>query len=178
MVDAAKIVGQVYPQFVLMVIGESETESEQGWLRRYAEARDALQWVRFLGWLPYDEGLVLARRCAIGVSPFPRGALFESASPTKAVEYLALSLPIVCNDQPDQERVVRESGAGVCVELTPEAFASGILQLLNDPERARAMGAAGRGWLSEHRSYRRLAAAVAEVLRSISRQQHHGHDSR
>src|SRR5690606_19548056 len=71
MVDAAKIVGQRYPDFALHVIGESDTEHEKGWLRRYAEAQGAAPWVRFLGWIPYDEGLSLASACAIGLSPFP-----------------------------------------------------------------------------------------------------------
>jgi len=167
MVDAAKIVGQRYPDFALHVIGESDTEHEKGWLRRYAEAQGAAPWVRFLGWLPYDEGLSLASVCAIGLSPFPRGELFDSASPTKAIEYLALGLPVVCNDQPDQARVVRESGAGLCVDLTAESFASAILKLLDSPENARALGRAGQAWVSEHRDYRRLADAVANALRAL-----------
>lgn len=167
MVDAAKIVGQCYPDFVLLVIGESEAEEEKGWLSRYAEACGATPWVRFTGWLPYDQGIQLASECAIGLSPFPRGPLFDSASPTKVIEYLAVGLPAVCNDQPDQERVVRESGAGLCVDLTAESFASAISQLLDSPEDARAMGRIGRSWVSEHRDYRRLAETVANALRGL-----------
>lgn len=167
MVDAAKIVGQRYPDFVLLVIGESDTEQERGWLSRYAQARGATPWVRFTGWLPYDQGVSLASTCAIGLSPFPRGRLFDSASPTKAIEYLALGLPAVCNDQPDQERVVRESGAGLCADLTAESFASAMLRLLDSPEDARAMGRMGRAWVREHRDYRRLAETVADALRSL-----------
>lgn len=167
MVDAAKMVGQRYPDFTLDVIGESDTEHEKGWLSRYADARGAAPWVRFLGWLPYDEGLALASACAIGLSPFPRGELFDSASPTKAIEYLALGLPVVCNAQPDQARVVRESGAGLCVDLTAESFSSAIVELLDSPEKARALGRAGQSWVSEHRDYRRLAGAVANALRSL-----------
>ena len=170
MVDAAKIVGQRYPDFVLLVIGESDTEHEKGWLSRYAEAHGAAPWVRFTGWLPYDEGVSLAGTCTMGLSPFPRGRLFESASPTKAIEYLALGLPVVCNDQPDQARVVRESRAGLCVDLTAESFASAILKLLDSPENARALGRAGRSWVGEHRDYRRLAGAVANALRSLRRE--------
>lgn len=172
MVDAAKIVGKAFPDFELLVIGESDTESEKGWLRRYAETQGAATWVRFVGWLPYDEGLALAGSCAMGLSPFPRGKLFESASPTKAIEYLALGLPVVCNDQPDQARVVRESGGGICVQLTAEAFAHGIQQLIEEPERARTMGQLGREWVRENRSYRRLAATVADPLRALCHRRH------
>lgn len=169
MIDAAMAVGQVLPDFELLVIGESDTESERGWLSRYASERGADRWVRFTGWLPYDEGLALASACSVGLSPFPRGHLFESASPTKAIEYLALGLPVVCNDQPDQAYVVARSGGGLCVDLTAEAFADAIRQLLEDPERAHAMGQAGRRWVRENRDYRSLASTVAGTLRALGR---------
>lgn len=174
MIDAAKLVGEVRPDFLLLVIGEADTEGEKGWLRRYAEAHRAAQWVRFLGWLPYDEGLAHAQTCAIGLSPFPRGELFDSASPTKTIEYMSLGLPVVCNNQPDQADVIEQSGGGLCVPLTPSAFASAILELLSDPKRAQAMGKAGQAWVSENRDYRRLSGMVAGVLRSLCSDQLQG----
>lgn len=167
MVDAAIEIGATLPDFVLLVIGESDTESERGWLRRYAESRGGMKWVRFYGWLPYEEGLALARTCAVGLSPFPRGELFDSASPTKAIEYLALGLPVVCNDQPDQRHIIQESGGGFCVELSAAAFARAILQLVRDPSRAGDMGTAGQRWVYENRAYRKLAKNVTDSLRSI-----------
>ena len=167
MIDTAKTVGQVVPDFELLVIGDSETESEKGWLARYARAQGADCWVRFTGWRPYSEGLTLASSCTLGLSPFPRGPLSESASPTKVIEYLTLGLPVVCNDQPDQARVVRESGGGLCVGLTVDAFAAAIRQLLEEPEQARAMGEAGRGCAGQNRDYRSIATNVAGTLRTL-----------
>jgi len=166
MIDAAKEIEKSFPDFVLLVIGESESAGEKGWLRRYAEARGAARCVRFLGWVPYEEGLRLAGDSSVGISPVPRGPLFDMGSPTKAIEYMALGLPVVCNDQPDQAQVVRESGGGLCVELNPSAFASAVVQLLRDPQRAEEMGKAGRAWVDEHRDYRQLAAEVAQTLRT------------
>ena len=167
MIDAAKEVEKTFPDFVLLVVGESESASEKGWLRRYAEASGAARCVRFLGWVPYEEGLRLASGSSVGVSPVPRGPLFDMGSPTKAIEYMALGMPVVCNDQPDQAQVVRESGGGLCVELNPGAFASALMQLLRDPQRAEEMGRAGRTWVDEHRDYRQLAAEVAQTLRTL-----------
>jgi glycosyltransferase involved in cell wall biosynthesis len=90
-------------------------------------------------------------------------------SPTKAIEYMALGLPVVCNDQPDQEQVVRESGGGYSVEMSASAFADAILRLLRNPDEARAMGKAGKAWVAEHRGYRRIAADVARTLRTRCR---------
>lgn len=167
MVDATLEVTKSRPGFVLLVVGESESPNEQGWLRRYAEERGAGQGVKFTGWVSYEEGLRLAANARIGISPVPRGLLFDMGCPTKAIEYMALGLPVVCNDQPDQAQVVVDSGGGVCVALDSSAFASAIVELLASPARAARMGSAGRDWVAENRDYRRLAAGVAQALKSV-----------
>lgn len=167
MVDAASLVRAEHPGFCLWIVGDSDVEDERGWLERYAQSRNADAAVRFHGWLPYDAGLALARQCTIGLSPIPRNALFDCGSPTKAVEYMAVGLPVVANDQPDQEAVLRESGAGICAELTPEGFASAINKLLDDPEAAQRMGARGQIWVRENRSYRHLAEVVSGTLHAV-----------
>lgn len=164
MIDAALLVAQRHPEFLCLIIGDADEPADVGWLRSYAERRGAGHCVAFTGWVPYEQGLALAREAEIGLSPVPRNELFDLGSPTKAIEYLALGLPVVCNDQPDQAWVVSESGGGLCVPLTGEGFADGILRCLEDPDRARAMGAAGEEWVRGNRSYRALAAAVSEAL--------------
>jgi len=165
MVDAARLVSEAYPGFVLLIIGEAETPSEEGWLKRYAEAQGAGHCTRFFGWVPQSQGLAIASTATLGVSPIPRDELFDMGSPTKAVEYLALGLPVVCNDQPDQAHVVHESGGGYAVEMTASAFAEAMMALLGDAEQARQMGQRGQAWVAEHRDYRRIAADVAQALR-------------
>ncbi len=169
MVDAALKVGRLMPDFLLLVIGDAEEPGDRGWLKRYAESVDAGDFVHFTGKIPFDQALALARCARVGLSPFPRNALLESASPTKAVEYLALGLPVVCNDQPDQAYVVGESGGGLSVPLDADGFAAGIVECLSDPARSARMGERGRAWIGRHRSYRALAEMVAGRLRSLAK---------
>ncbi len=166
-VDAALIVARTRPAFRLLIIGAAETPEDQGWIERYAAERGASHLVVFTGRLPYERGLALARTARIGLSPFPRTPLLESATPTKSVEYFGIGLPVICNDQPDQARVVRESGGGLCVPLDAESFAAAIEQLLADPERASRMAAAGREYVTRHRAYRTIAASVAGRLMAV-----------
>jgi glycosyltransferase involved in cell wall biosynthesis len=49
-----------------------------------------------------------------------------------------------------------------------DAFMAAIRTLLLDPEKARRMGAQGCHWISEHRSYDRLADQVATTYRRIA----------
>jgi glycosyltransferase involved in cell wall biosynthesis len=148
MVDAAVKVGAVHPDFKLLVIGDADDPGSRGWLARYAESIGASDRVHFTGRVPFAEGIALARHAVLGLSPFPRGPLLDSASPTKAIEYLACGIPVVCNDQPDQKAVVERSGGGVIVPMTSDGFADGMLGLLADADavvRARRPGASGSG---------------------------------
>jgi glycosyltransferase involved in cell wall biosynthesis len=61
---------------------------------------------------------------------------------------------------------VREGVTGhvVADPRSPEAVASTITGLLDDPERARQMGAAGRAWVEQRWSWSTIAAAFADLL--------------
>lgn len=168
LVDAAMIVARRYPDFRLIVIGEADEPSARGWLRTYAERVGAGEWTWFTGRVPFDDGVALARHAEVGLSPFPRGELLESASPTKAVEYLACMIPVVCNDQPDQARLIEQSGGGLIVPLDAAGFAAGIEALLSDPEAARQRARAGHDWVRRHRSYQILGRLVAERLHAVA----------
>jgi glycosyltransferase involved in cell wall biosynthesis len=100
-------------------------------------------------------------RAEAGLSPIPRGTLFDVSSPTKLVEYLALGIPGVANDIPDQALVIEESGAGLCVPMQADAFADATLRLLSDPALAAACAARGPAWVRAHRTYDILGRDVA-----------------
>jgi glycosyltransferase involved in cell wall biosynthesis len=165
LVDAARIVASRVPGFVMLVVGEADEPADRGWLRRYAEDTGAGEAVRFTGWLPYAEGLALARHAAVGISPIPRSPLTEVGSPTKAVEYLACGIPVVANDQPDQAHVLRSSGGGLVVPFSAEGFANGIVEVLRDAATWHERALRAREWVAGARSYRVLGALVAIRLR-------------
>jgi glycosyltransferase involved in cell wall biosynthesis len=106
-------------------------------------------------------------RAEVGLSPIPRGTLFDVSSPTKLVEYLALGIPGVANDIPDQQRVIEESGAGLCVPMEVDAFAEATLRLLREPGLAAHCAERGPPWVRKHRTYDILARAVAHSYRRM-----------
>lgn len=156
------------PQARLLIVGGTEDAVHERWLRQRAQALgvdDAIDWT---GWLPTAEGWARLAAAEVALSPFPRGPLLDSASPTKVPEYLALGLPVVCNDNPDQQAVIAACGAGRCVPYTPEDFAAAVLELLALPPHERAaMAAAGRRWVERHRDYRRIARDVAAAYATL-----------
>lgn len=162
------LVRERFPTAVLLLVGEAEEEQHRRWLRLQAAqvgVDDAVIWA---GWLPMHEGWQLIRQAEVALSMIPRGPLLDCGSPTKVPEYLALGLPVVGNDNPDQQALIQATGAGRCVPYTPEAFAAAVLELLSLPadERAR-MAEVGRRYVQAHRDYPRLAQDLGRRYRQL-----------
>jgi glycosyltransferase involved in cell wall biosynthesis len=167
LLEVVALLREHYPTILLRVIGDSSEPSDWVWLRQRATELGVTDCVEWCGWLPTREAWRAMQGAEIGLSPIPPGFLFDVSSPTKLVEYLALGLPAIANGIPDQAQVIAESGAGLCVAYEPAAFATGIKQLLADPQKRDAMRAAGPRYVAAHRSYAVLADRVAARYRAL-----------
>ena len=128
--------------------------------------------VIFTGQVYFDEVPNFIAAADIGVSAVPPLDFFKLSSPIKMFEYMAMAKPVVANEEiPEQEEVIEQSGGGVLVSFTPEAFAQAIIELLDNSERTKEMGRRGREWVIKNRSYeifaRRLEEKYFEVLKAV-----------
>jgi glycosyltransferase involved in cell wall biosynthesis len=167
MIQAIRTVRIACPDVLLVLVGDSQFEGDREWLRQQVDEAGLTDHVLITGWLPPADAWRYVRAAEIGLSPFPRTRTFEVASPTKVCEYLAYGVPVVANDQPDQAALIAATGGGLCVPLTADGFAEGILALLRNPDSARAMGQAGRAAIGALRSYDVIGQAVAEKYSSV-----------
>ncbi|MGH2731244.1 MAG: glycosyltransferase, partial [Actinomycetota bacterium] len=101
----------------------------------------------------------------VHVVPLRRG-LARSSVPSKTYSVLAAGRPLIASVDEGSEvaRIVERSGAGIAVPPEdPESLTKAIKALLDAPEEAARMGAAGRtfieGWASP--------SAVAEAYESL-----------
>lgn len=162
------IVRQQMPDILLVLAGDTADAGHRAWLEERMRALGVEDQVLWTGWLPMQEAWRYVRAAEVGLSPIPRGHLLDCGSPTKAIEYMALGLPVLANDQPDQACVLAESGAGICVPLTPEDFANALLEMLNSPERLAVWQRAGRPYVEARRSYQVISAELANVYRALA----------
>lgn len=163
------LVKLIVPDMLLVLVGDTEDSAHRQWLQNECERLGAANHVLWTGWLPSAQAWSYVRSAEVGLSPFPRSFLLDSASPTKAVEYMALGLPVVVNNNPDQAQVVAESGAGLCVPLEAKAFSEAIVYLLNSPDKRREMGQAGINYIRRVRGYDTLSSNLAEVYTQLLR---------
>jgi glycosyltransferase involved in cell wall biosynthesis len=152
----------------LYLVGAGEDDSDEDLLHAEAERLGLQSSVIFTGRLPWSAAQRYVRDADVCVSPFYPTPILNSTSPTKLVEYLAMGRPVVANDHPEQERIIRESGAGYCVPWNEESFADAIASLLLDPDIARKMGSKGPAYVSQHRSYNVIADLVENELLDIA----------
>lgn len=163
------IIKQQYPDVMLVLAGDTEDKAHGLWLREQAQLHGVADQVLWTGWQPAEIAWRYVAAAEIGISPFPRSFLLDSASPTKAVEYMAIGLPVVANDNPDQQKILQESQGGVCVPLDAQSFAQAVMSIMADPELGKAMGHKGKDYIEHHRGYDRIAISVAQTYKEVLR---------
>lgn len=155
------------PQVLMVLAGDAISVDEKEWIRNEIEERGLQGHVLLTGWLSQAVMLGFVVRAEVGLSPIPRGELFDISSPTKLVEYLAMGLPAVANDIPDQKLVLDRSGAGICVPMEVSAFHDAVMKLLKDDSLRRLQSVAGPKFVNAERSYDIVGRLVAQQYRTI-----------
>ena len=99
--------------------------------------------VRFTGRIPEADVVGILSTADVCVAPDPKDALNDVSSMNKVVEYMAMGKPLVAFDL----REARRSAGEAALYATPNDtadFGCKIVELLDSPERRRAMGELGR----------------------------------
>ncbi|MDO6462003.1 glycosyltransferase family 4 protein [Granulosicoccaceae sp. 1_MG-2023] len=156
------------PGAKLYLIGKGVDDSDEQVLIDEAARLGVSDSLVMVGQLPQAEALKYVREADVCVSPFFPTPILNSTSPTKLVEYMAMSKAVVANDHPEQRLMIEESRAGYCVPYEEQAFADAIVKILRDPQEADAMGLRGYDYVVARRSYRVIADAVEKQLCEIA----------
>jgi glycosyltransferase involved in cell wall biosynthesis len=167
MLNAMVTVARQAPDALLVLVGDSQANGERQWLEGEIARLGLGEHAFITGWLVPEQASSYLRASMIGLSPIPRTRVLNVASPTKVCEYLAYGLPVIANDQPDQAFLLRESGGGLCVPLSADGFAEGILELLADPQRAQRMAELGGAKIARLRGYDVLGELLAARYRQL-----------
>jgi glycosyltransferase involved in cell wall biosynthesis len=166
-IDALVKVRAQQPNARLLFIGDSFDSEDTEALLAYADQVNLYDAVHVTGWLPNNQAWALLLGADAAISFVPRSEIYDVSSPTKLLEYLALGMPCVANDIPDQVQVLLDSDAGWLTDSTSQGIAQGLMKILDDPKSARLRAASGPMYIDAHRSYRVLARKAAEQYRRI-----------
>jgi phosphatidylinositol alpha-1,6-mannosyltransferase len=153
-----------HPRARLLLVGGGPAEAS---LRRAVTRRGLVDSVVFTGAVPagelpahYAAGDVFAMPCRTrraGLDVEGLGMVFLEAA--------ACSRPVVAGTSGGAPETVREGVTGHVVDpRSPDAVADALAGLLDEPDRARAMGRAGRAWVEERWSWTTISDGFAELL--------------
>jgi glycosyltransferase involved in cell wall biosynthesis len=155
---AAQRVAAARPETEFLIAGAGPEEDN---LRRVARDLGLNRNLTFASTL-YDFGPALA---AMDIFCLP--SLRQSLG-TIMLEAMALGRPVIATGAGGIYRVIRNNETGLVVPPSDNAaLADRILELLNDPVRARAIGEAGRVLVREEFGVERMVAQTAALYREV-----------
>ena len=152
----------------LLIVGGGERQQDESRLTNYAVTRGVGTHVEVTGFLPQPQALHRVAAADVCLSPIHRSPILDVGSPTKLIEYLALGMPVVANDHPEQKFILRACRAGVCVPWGAQHFARAVCWLMKrSPAEREAMGSRGRAWVEANRTYALIAADVERMCIAV-----------
>ncbi|MCP4426385.1 MAG: glycosyltransferase [Chloroflexi bacterium] len=100
------------------------------------------------------------RRAAVAATPIPYGAGIQN----KVLEAMACATPVVTTPQATAALDI-QPGRDLLVAEEPQAFAAALLNLLDDPQRRRQLGQAGRDYVEDRHHWNNIAARLETIYR-------------
>lgn len=168
LVQAWREVQQQRPDAVLVIVGDGPRRRRLEQQIRRADLTDSVRLLDAANWsqMPeiYAAADVFALPCRTrrwGLEPEAFGIVFLEAA--------ACGLPVLVGDSGGAAETVLHDKTGYVVDpRDPMALARRILQLVNDPDHAKELGAAGRRYVTSRFSSQRCADEFKRLLRCAS----------
>jgi glycosyltransferase involved in cell wall biosynthesis len=144
-IETMKLIRAEAPAAVMRIYGEIEDGTHSQHAVPATDADLLSIGIETFPRVPHGSLREVVGHCAVGWVPWRATAHHVLGTPTKIFEYMALGLPVVASDLPFVKTIVEENECGVVVPAgSPVDHARALLELWNDPARARGMGERGR----------------------------------
>lgn len=151
----------------LVLIGGGREPEQVSLLKRLTEELGLSGRVLFKGQLSRQHTRGLLRGCDAGLCIIPPFGVLKHISPTKIMEYMEASLPVIATKGvPEQEEVLSGSEGGLLVEFDVHRVAAAMRRLAANPDEARALGRKARAYIEQERNYDKMADWFLEVLQA------------
>lgn len=137
-------------------------------LQTQVAERAGWQHVDFAGMVPHDGVAARVGRSVAGIATFLPTANNLIGSPNKLFEYMAMGLPVIISDFPAWRAMLDAVDCAYFVDPEdPAAIAGAMRAVLADPERSKAMGAAGRAAVEDTFNWEKQLDNLVDAYRRI-----------
>ena len=165
MIDAFKLfVDQTSSKAHLLLVGDGPMRDE---FEEKARKFGLDSRVHITGMVPHEEVPIWLRGADIAVAPYPKLEHFYF-SPLKLFEFLALGLPVVATDVGQIRDVITHGERGLlCPPGCTESLADAMAQMINNRDRSRQFGEAGRVWVLENATWQQRVQQILERIEDL-----------
>jgi glycosyltransferase involved in cell wall biosynthesis len=141
-VEALALVVSQVPDAALVIVGDGPDRPR---IAQTVERLGLGDHVALLGWRDHGRLAEFYQHCQVGLLPFLDTPHVRVTLANKLFDYMGASLAVLAADLPPMRRVLEETGAGVLYPVgNTQALAEALVNLLNDRDRCRVLGAHGR----------------------------------
>ena len=125
----------------------------------------------FTGYIPNKQIPEIVSAADVCLAPDPSNPLNDLSTMTKIMEYMALAKPIVSFSL--KESMYSAGSSALYVENNNvEAFAEGILKLINDPALSKKMGLIGKKRVEKELCWQIQELKLLDVYRFVLRKKY------
>jgi len=164
--QAVPQIAQRCPEFLLLVVGADDHWCEI--LNEQAEQLGVIRHVEIRGWVPPTQIPSYIAASRAGLVPHRASAHTNTTVPHKLFQYMAGGRPVVVSSCRPLARIVRESEAGLVFDAdNPASAAEVLLQLIEDPERARRLAQNGQRAVAGPFAWKHDAARLVDTYHDL-----------
>jgi glycosyltransferase involved in cell wall biosynthesis len=167
-----KAVGSVkerHPDALFLLIGNIKADKKE--MEKFIVFYNIGTNVCTLDWLNYREMMAHLTQARVGLVPYQadlRNLQCATGSGRKVFTYMQAGIPIIAPNFVDIGAFVQKEQIGISVDTTDHReLAEAIIQLLDNPDEARAMGARGKRAFLERYNWEREEKKFLDLIESI-----------
>jgi glycosyltransferase involved in cell wall biosynthesis len=164
LIAAAEELQSALPRAMFLLIGEG---AEKERIVQLAAAR-GLTNIQFLGQQLRERIPAYVSAADVCLVMLKKTELFKTVIPTKLLEYMACERPVIVAVDGQARQIVEEASAGIFVEPeNSQDLVKAVVDLAEDPDRRRLMGASGRQYIVNRSSREKTARDYLTVLEAF-----------
>jgi phosphatidylinositol alpha-1,6-mannosyltransferase len=162
LIRALAILRRSLPKLLYVILGDGEERSE---LEALVKREGLAQHVQFRGEVDDSTLIPCYQQCDLFVLPNRQVAKDLEGFGMVLLEAQACGKPVIAGDSGGTAETMSIPETGLVVNCeNPEALASVLYQLLQDPNRLSRMGQAARSWVLQRFDWQPLSHQAAEIF--------------
>ena len=168
-IKALRFILDKIPNIRLLIIGSGSYLPN---LKDLARSLGVEKYIKFAGWKTQKELLELMSRSDVAIIPHIRSEHTDSTVPHKIFQYMYAGIPILSSDCLPLQRILDETGTGICFkDQNAQSFAESLFKLVSDKDFLARISDNGRYWVEKKYNWKNEAQVLTGIYKSFTRDQ-------